>query len=135
MEWVFDASVTMAWCFDDESTPRTEELLDNLGRQGAAVLGHWALEVGNVLTLAMKSGRISLARRIAFIRMFDSFSIHIDPETHRRAWTDILHLADTCRLTSYDAAYLELAMRLDVPLATDDEALKRAAKLNDIPLL
>ena len=118
-EWVFDTSVTMAWCFDDQCTPRTEALLEKLGRQPATVPGHWSLEVANVLAIATKSGCISSPKRTAFIRMFDAFSIHVDPETHRLAWNDILRLADTCRLTSYDAAYLELAMRIGVPLATE----------------
>ncbi len=135
MEWVFDTSVTMAWCFDDECTPRTEALLEKLARQPAIIPGHWSLEVANVLAIATKSGRINRTKRTAFIHMFDAFSIHVDPETHSRAWNDILHLADTCRLTSYDAAYLELAMRIGIPLATDDEALKKAARANGVALL
>lgn len=135
MEWVFDTSVTMAWCFDDECTPRTEALLEKLELQSVIVPGHWSLEVANVLAIATKSGRISPAKRTAFIRMFDAFSIHVDPETHSLAWSDILRLADSCRLTSYDAAYLELAMRIGVPLATNDEALKKAAKANGVALL
>ncbi len=135
MEWVYDTFMTMAWCFDDQCTPRTEALPEKLARQPAIVPGHWSLEVANVLAIATKSGRISSTKRTAFIRMFDAFSIHVDPETHSLAWNDILHLANTCRLTSYDAAYLELAMRVGIPLATDDEALKKAAKTNGVALL
>jgi hypothetical protein len=61
MEWVFDTSITMAWCFDDECTARTESLLESLGGRPAAVPGHWSLEVANVLALATKAGRITAA--------------------------------------------------------------------------
>jgi predicted nucleic acid-binding protein len=135
MEWVFDASVALAWCFEDKSTAHSESLLEKLGGQPAVVPGHWSLEVANVLTLAVRAGRITPARRAAFIRMFDSFSLHVDPETHNLAWSEILRLADGLRLTSYDAAYLELAIRMDVPLATNDAALQRAARANGVVLL
>lgn len=135
MQWVLDASIAAAWCFEDESTSRTDALLEKLGREPAVVPGHWSLEVSNVLATVTRSGRISVSKRNAFVEMLNGFSIFVDGETHRCAWGEILRLADVFGLTSYDAAYLELALRMRLPLATNDKALKKAAKSSRVALL
>jgi predicted nucleic acid-binding protein len=136
MAWVFDASITMAWCFDDEKTPDTEALLDRLLLNDPAVVPQlWPLEVGNVLTLAYRKNRISSAERAEFLELLRTASIAIDPHTAGRALTTILPLAETHRLTTYDATYLELAMRLGVPLATLDKNLRHAAGEAGVSLL
>ena len=129
MAWVFDASIAMAWCFEDEKTPQTETLPNRLLTKDSAIVPQiFPLEVGNVLTLALRKGRISSAERAEFLELLRAASIAIDPHTASRALTTILPLAETHQLTTYDASYLELAMRLGVPLATLDKNLRRAAE-------
>src|SRR5579862_4958732 len=128
MTWVFDASITMAWCFDDEKTAKTESLFDRLAAAPATVPQIWPLEVGNVLVIAMRKSRISPAKRSQFIATLAALPIVVDPATFEFAMTSVLTLADQHQLTTYDAAYLELAMRHGIPLATLDSALHKAAE-------
>ena len=135
MEWVLDTSVTLTWCFEDERTDATEALLDRLATSPAVVPQNWPLEVANILTLAVRRGRLSVARREEFIASLNGLPIHIDPSTGARAMNEVMSLADTHRLTAYDAAYLELVLRLGVPLATLDEDLRTAARAAGVQLL
>ena len=135
MEWVFDASVTMAWCLDDERTAATDALLRRLATSPATVPQLWALEVANVLALATRKGRLTIAQRTQFIALLESSPIHVDATTAGRAFRRILDLADANGLTVYDAAYLALAMRLSVPLATLDQQLRNAATAAGVILL
>lgn len=135
MEWVLDASVTVGWCFEDERTPHLEGLLDRLRDSPAVVPQMWSLEVANVLILAVRRRKITVAERSEFLKMLNSHPIHTDLETSDIAFGSILTLADKYQLTSYDAAYLELAMRLGIPLATLDTHLRAAAKKVGVPLL
>jgi predicted nucleic acid-binding protein len=125
--FVLDASVALAWCFDDESTPAAWALLDRLRSAPAHVPGLWALEVGNILLGAEKRKRITQARAVEFVGILDELDIQFDPHVPGRAFRDVLPLARAQRLTTYDAIYLELAMRLGLPMATKDKALRAAA--------
>ena len=125
--FVLDASVAVAWCFDDESTPKAWALLDRLHIAPAHVPALWALEIGNILLGAEKRQRITQARTVEFLGILGDLDIRVDPELPGRAFRDVLPLAREQRLTTYDATYLELAMRLGLPLATKDKALARAA--------
>lgn len=133
--FVLDASVTMAWCFEDEASAETWALLDRLAVEGAIVPGLWALEVGNILTQAERRNRTTAARVRQFVEQLDTLPIRIDDETASRALGEILALARAERLTTYDAAYLELAMRRGLPLATRDNALHGSANRNGVALL
>lgn len=136
MEWVFDASVTMAWCFDDERTPQTEALFDRLIQGSEAVVPQiWPLEVLNVLILAGRRGRITSDKRAEFLALMNSAPIRIDDETITRASSETLALAEAHRLTIYDATYLEVALRHKLPLATLDKELRAAATAAGVPLL
>ncbi len=135
MQWVFDASVTFAWCFEDERTAETDELLDRLTVTPAAVPQIWPLGVANVLILATKKGRLTVAQRAQFLATLAALPIHVDPYTPGRAFADIIPLAEAHGLTAYDASYLELAVRLGVPLATSDQPLRAAAQAAGVPLL
>ena len=128
MTFVLDASIALAWCFSDESTPLTNGLLDNLETASAIVPELWSLEVSNILVTAERRKRISYARIIEFLALIENLNIKVDKETSARGFREILSLAHAEGLTSYDAAYLELAMRLGVPLATKDIQLLKAAK-------
>lgn len=134
-DFVLDVSVAMAWCFADEATPQAQAILERLDSASAAVPSLWHLEVANVLTLAERKKRITAARVAEFVALLDELPIHVDTETHKHALGGVLSLARTQRLTAYDAAYLELAQRLGVPLATKDVVLRAAAKKIGVALL
>jgi predicted nucleic acid-binding protein len=124
---VLDASITLCWCFEEEATAATDQLLERLQNESAAVPMFWYLEVANVLAVAERRRRITPADTAEFVELLERLMIDLDNETPTRAFNRILDLARTQRLTAYDAAYLELSMRLGVPLATKDIALGTAA--------
>ena len=125
--FVLDASVTLAWCFDDESTPAAWALLDRLRTTPGHVPALWELEIGNILLGAERRRRITQARAAMFLGILGELDIRVDPDHPGRAFRDVLPIARAQRLTTYDATYLELAMRLGLPLATKDSTLLRAA--------
>lgn len=135
MSFVVDASVSLAWCFDAEHTPPLLALLDRAVEEGAAAPALWPLEAINGLLVAERRGRIAAADRSALAGFLRALPIIVDAEAPDRAWTDINELAARHGLTSYDAAYLELARRRRLPLATTDAALRRAAGAIDIAVL
>lgn len=126
--FVLDCSIAVAWLFDDEASPETDALLDRLKDDGALVPGLWRLELGNVLAHAEQRNRIAAGQIAACLHLLDRLPIVTDAETENRALREILMLARTTNLTTYDAAYLELAMRRNAELATRDKALIRAAR-------
>jgi predicted nucleic acid-binding protein len=132
---VVDASIVMSWYFDDEKSSGSDGVLEAVGQSGATVPGHWRLEVANSLRTAVNRGRVASAYRNAVLEALSGLPIEIDPETVRHAWGATLALADTHGLTPSDAAYLELAIRRQVSLATLDKALKSAALAEGIDVL
>jgi predicted nucleic acid-binding protein len=95
----------------------------------------WRLEVLNGLQVAVRRGRVNIAYRDASLTDLSSLVIAIDPGTNHQAWSAILQLCDRSGLTPYDAAYLELARRRRLPLATLDGELVRAAQAESVPLV
>ena len=128
MSLVLDASVALAWCFPDEQDAQSHAWLDLVGENGAVVPQIWPLEVLNGLATAVRRGRITAEDRRRLSDFLRDLPIRIDGETAARAWADTGALAEVHRLTPYDAAYLELALRLGLPLATVDNRLAEAAK-------
>ncbi len=126
--FVLDVSIALAWCFRDEANPAAWAVLDRLETETAVVPSLWHLEAANVLALAERKGRITAAATAEFIAMVETLSIDVDQETPFRAFAEILALARGQGLTAYDAAYLELAMRSGIPLATKDRALAAGAR-------
>lgn len=128
-EFVLDSSVTLSWFFDDEATPATDDLLDQLNRNRRAVVaGHWMLEICNTLVMAERRKRSTAADSSHFLDILAALPIETDHETAARASTVTLNLARTHGLTLYDSTYLELAMRNALPLATLDKELRAAAE-------
>ena len=127
-EFVLDCSVAVAWLFEDEARPETDALLDRTMENGAFVPGLWRLEVGNVLSQAERRRRIDASKVASYVDVLAQLPIATDTETEERALRETLALARREHLTTYDAAYLEIAMRRGVPLATLDKALIRAAR-------
>ena len=131
-----DASVSMAWCFEDETNPYSESLLARLeASEEAVVPSLWPLEVANALVKAKQRGRVTETQIIGFLEDLDEFAIRVDTRGINKALTEVRYLAEQYQLTSYDAAYLELAMRTGFPLATLDERLREAASAAGIPVV
>lgn len=135
MSFVLDASIALSWCFADEATNHTWKLLERLEQETAFVPSLWSLEVTNILILAERQKRISYAHVIQSFELMASLPIQLDEETGYRAFHETCQLAYTEKLTSYDASYLELAIRLGIPLATKDKALAKVAKKLGVMLL
>ena len=128
MSFVLDASMTIAWLFAKERSEATRAILRRAAADGATVPSIWRLEVANVLRGAARSGRCTKDYADRSIDRLARLHIDVDPETDRRAWGETRGLSLRCDLTLYDAAYLELAVRLRRPLATCDRALVGAAE-------
>jgi len=134
--FVLDASMTLAWCFADEATTHTEAVLDRLANGVEAVApALWPFEVANALLVAERRKRITTAQVTSVLQRIMDLPIRLDAPQTRTAFFQILFLARQQRLTEYDAAYLELAMREGLPLATLDDQLRAAAKAAGIELL
>ena len=133
--FIVDCSMTMAWCFEDETTSQTDAVLDRLETESAFVPTLWSLEVANVLRSAERRGRLIQEKAEKFLVTLQTLPIFMDREAPDRAWDEILPLARIHSLTPYDAAYLELALRLGLPLATLDKELCLAAASLGVILL
>lgn len=133
--FVVDCSIAMAWLFHDEATPETTALLNRLARETLLVPGWWFIEIANVLVLAERKGRITAAQSNAFIADLGKLGIERDDEAPDRAFTHLLTLCRTHQLTSYDAIYLDLAVRRNLPLATLDRDLRKTAMKLGVRLL
>ena len=123
MAFVLDCSVTMSWIFSDESTPDTTDLLRSLTEDVAVVPQIWSLEVANVLLVATRKGRIQRHEQTRLVAAIKALPIEVDRDSHSQALTATLNIAAEHSLSAYDAAYLELALRRSLPLATLDKRL------------
>jgi predicted nucleic acid-binding protein len=132
---VLDASVALAWCFADEATPAAWQVLERLEAESAIAPNLMPLEVANVLALADRRGRITVARVAEFVDLIEGLPIEINGEATARALRQVLALARAAQLTVYDACYLELAMRRGLPLASKDARLRAAATRQGVALL
>jgi predicted nucleic acid-binding protein len=132
---VLDSSATLAWIYSDEITEPTRRLFEAVADEGAFVPALWRLEVANSLTTAVRRGRIDADLRRASLTDLALLDITTDHYTDFHAWGETLNLADRFKLTVYDAAYLELAVRRGLPLATLDDELRAAATALGVRLL
>ncbi len=133
--FVVDNSVVMAWCFKDERSEYSEAVLDMLEKATAVVPSIWPLEVGNVLLAAERRKRLSRADSALFIALLSELPIIVEPESPERMIKEIFALAREFQLSSYDASYLDLAMRKDVPIASLDKNLLTAARQSQVSIL
>ena len=123
--FVLDCSVTMAWCFEDESSPYADAVLSSLKQTKALVPSLWMLEVANVLLMAERKKRLQEADMLHFTHLLSRLPIHVNEVP--LVMTDLILLGQMHQLTSYDACYFRLALLYGLPLATLDEKLKHAA--------
>lgn len=135
LSFVPDVSAVCAWCFEDERTEASEALLARLPECELCVPTLFLWELGNVLLMAERRGRITAADRSRFFALVVQLNLEIDPADPHIVWHDVLSLAAQHGLTCYDAAYLELAMRAGLPLASRDNALLAAARACGLELL
>lgn len=135
MSLVLDPSLALAWYFEDERTPEADALLDRVVEQGAVVPTLWRLEIANGFQTAIRRRRIDASFRDSALAKLAALPIVTDTETEANAWSATLYLSDRFRLTAYDAAYLELAHRRSLPLATADRDLRKAATALGVALV
>ena len=137
MAFVLDCSVTMAWLFPDEATEATDRLRDSLAEDRAFVPTLWPVEVANVLLAATRRRRVGVDEWPEICAHLDALPIEIDPVSTARVWGAVLKLANRHGLSAHDAMYLELAVRMRMPLATPDRALAAAGQAAgvDVPTL
>lgn len=135
MSLVLDSSVTLAWVYSAETTEEIAGIFARVVESGAWVPALWRLEVANVLEMGVRKGRSDSAFRDAALADLALLPITLDLETDSQAWGATAKLATRHRLTLYDAAYLELARRRSLPLATLDSELRVAATAEDVALL
>ena len=125
--FVLDCSLTVAWFFEDEVNDYALAVEDSLPTNAALAPTLWPLEVANALLMGERRKRTTEAKATIFLGLLKSLPISLDEEAASRAWQETIGLARTHRLSVYDAAYLELALRRGLPLATLDDRLKAAA--------
>ena len=125
----------MSWVFPDEASEATDRLRESMIEGRAFVPALWPVEVGNVLLTATRRGRISAGEWPRIRTNLEALPVEIDPVYTSRAWGAALELAREHRLSGYDAAYLELAVRMQLPLATLDRALAASARAEGLDVL
>ena len=134
-DFVVDNSVVMTWCFKVENSHYSDFILNKLESVTAIVPSIWPLEVTNVLLVAERRKRISDADSTRFLALLSELPISVDQESPERMIKEIFALARKHNLSSYDASYLDLAMRKGLPIATLDKSLLAAAKRSEVSTL
>ena len=132
--FVIDNSIVMAWCFDDEGDDYADAVLKSLRVGEALAPAVWPLEAGNVLIVAERKQRINRAASIHFLELLGALPIRVEQEAPERMLKEVVAFAREHKLSTYDASYLDLAMRRGLPLATKDAALSQAARRCGVPL-
>jgi len=133
--FVVDNSVVMSWCLKDETNTYADVILDRLMEATAVVPSIWPLEVVNVLLVAERRKRLSESDSIRFITLLSQLPIAVEHERPEKMMQELLALAIGHNLSSYDASYLDLAMRKGFPIATSDNKLIEAARRADVTIL
>ncbi|MCZ4306119.1 type II toxin-antitoxin system VapC family toxin [Zoogloeaceae bacterium G21618-S1] len=130
MPFVLDNSVVAGWFLEDQATPYTEAIALRLEEDRAVVPALWQLEFANVLRTACRRKRLTAEKAQQIIEQICELPIDIESATPRPS--ELLALALRYDLSSYDAAYLELALRLQIPIATKDGPLRTAAEASGV---
>ena len=132
--FVIDNSIVMAWYFDDEENDYADAVLQSLEVGEAVAPAIWPLEVGNVLLSGERRQRLNQAVSVRILEFLEALPIRVEQESPERMLKEVVALAREQKLSTYDASYLDLAMRRGLPLATKDSALAQAARRCGIPL-
>lgn len=132
---VLDASIAIAWLFDDEGAPEDDRLMDLVADHGAMVPGIWPSEVANTLLMAVRRRRLPERRSAELLERLMSLDLLIEVQSLFDVHSSVIPLAVENSLTVYDASYLALALKHGLPLASRDRALRRAAQAAGIAVL
>lgn len=136
MNFVLDSSLALAFVWKDEATPQTDAVLDSLGHGAKALVpALWRWEVANALVMAERRKRISPSDASRHLFQLGKLPIEVDEAAPDQAWTASHVLAQKHQLSSYDAVYLEMAIRHALPLGSLDEPLRVAAQREHVALL
>lgn len=135
MSVVVDASMTLAWFFEDERTESVNGVLTFVAQSGAFVPFHWRTEVANTFLMAERRSRVTADFVDRSLKDLESLPLEIDQNSAEVVWGETRRLAAANRLTIYDAIYLELALRTKFPLATLDKQLAKAATDSGVKLM
>ena len=119
----------------EEGDETSDALLDAIVESGAAAPALWPLEVADILLVKERRGTLTFKTRTAAYRVLRDLPVEIDGQTVARAWSDTFSIAIRHGLTVYDASYLELAIRLGLPLASHDRSLRNAAASCGVPVV
>jgi predicted nucleic acid-binding protein len=134
--FVLDVSACIPWCCEDETTQASEQMLEwAIDGSALHVPSLWTWEILNTLAVVVKRRRITADRAKEFLEQMARLNIKIDQPPAIADFPRLHSLADLCRLTAYDVAYLDLAKRLSLPLATRDDDLMRAALAEGVQIL
>lgn len=134
MTIVLDASATLDFLFEEGDRVAIDRLIWALKDHTASTPQHWRLEVANGLTTRLRRGILTREQADEMLAILKEMNIAVDEQTGEHVWNHTFNLANEYRLTVYDAAYLELALRLAAPLATFDNALAQAARISGVTL-
>jgi predicted nucleic acid-binding protein len=132
--FVVDNSIVMSWCFQDEANDYADAVLNSLTDAAAIVPSIWPLEVLNVLLVAERQQRLQQKDSARFLALLSQLPIMVDQSRLEGRMGELLVLGRANQLSSYDASYLDLAMRQGVPIATLDQKLMAAARSVAVPL-
>lgn len=136
MECALDSSMALAWALPDEASERAERLLGQVTPRSALwVPALWWYEVGNALLAAQRHKRLAEADRLRALELYGHLPLHTDAILTAASVERFQALAQTYALSVYDAAYLELAQRKDLDLATLDQPLMAAARRAGVRLV
>jgi predicted nucleic acid-binding protein len=135
MSFVLDASVTLAWLLPDETSKMADEIIEHLIEATALVPAIWTSEIGNVLIIATRRGRMTQQEEHWLLNVLQALPVDIEPAPSGRTLECVIDIANKHSVTAYDAAYLELAERHDLPLATLDKRLAAAAEAQHVRML
>lgn len=124
---VLDASLVLSWALPDEASLYSDAVLHRVAKSGALTPALWLHEIANGLLMAQRRGRCTTAQRMAFIEELLRLPVEVESSSARTVLDSQVALAERYALTAYDAAYLDLALRRNLPLATQDKAMKSAA--------
>jgi predicted nucleic acid-binding protein len=133
--FVVDASMTLSWCFADEATPYSRAVLAALETTYAVVPALWPFEIASGLAIAERRKRISQDQIAEFLETLRRLPIQIERREALWLWQALLPIAREHRLTAYDAAYLDLAKRDRLSLATLDRDLQAAGSALGVAVL
>jgi len=125
----------MSWCFDDEKVEHSQNILSLFKQMKSVVPSIWPLEISNVLRVAERQERITVSDSDMFLELINSLPIDIDAGLNTLFCRQIIKITRKHVISSYDAAYLELALRYDIPLASFDKGLCLIAKKEGVRIL